>query len=68
MGESKGEAISVQVTDMSGRVLSTTDYAAGTYNADAVKVDVSQLAQGIYMVRITDANNTTIETLKFNKL
>ena len=68
MGESKGEAISVQVTDMSGRVLSTTDYAAGTYNADAVKVDVSQLAQGIYMVRITDAANTTIETLKFNKL
>jgi hypothetical protein len=67
MGEGKGEAMSVMVTDMSGRVISTTEYKANTYNVDAVKVDVSQLATGVYLLRIVDANNTAIETLKFNR-
>jgi hypothetical protein len=67
MGDSKGEAMSIQIADMSGRVVRSADYAAGSYNAAAVKVDVSNLAQGIYMLRIVDGSNNTIETLKFNR-
>lgn len=67
MGESFKENISVEVTDISGRVLGTTSYEAGQYDPQSVPVDVSGLVPGIYLVRITDASNTTLETLKFHK-
>ncbi|MCE3075882.1 YncE family protein [Chryseobacterium gwangjuense] len=46
----------VQIYDLSGRLMMTTDYTQSG-------VDVNNLSKGIYVVKITDKNNTFTEKL-----
>lgn len=61
------ETISISVTDMQGKELSSTTYIGGTYKSDAIPVDITQLAQGMYLLRVVGFDNNTIDVLKFNK-
>lgn len=61
------QAISLIVTDMAGKTLNTVHYKAGEYAADAVPVSINGLAQGMYMLRVVDEQNNTIDVLKFDR-
>jgi hypothetical protein len=67
MPEDDRKTLTISVTDVSGTVISATSYTGGSYNYRAIPVDVSNLPQGIYFLRIVNADNNTLEVLKFNR-
>jgi hypothetical protein len=67
MPEDKKETLTISVTDIAGTIISTTNYTGGSYNYRAISVDVTNLPQRIYFLRIVNADNNTLEVLKFNR-
>jgi len=53
---------SVDVIDLTGRVIITTDMTT-----DSLQLDVSSLTQGVYLLRVIDKENGCTEILKFLK-
>ncbi|MBL7718730.1 MAG: T9SS type A sorting domain-containing protein [Flavipsychrobacter sp.] len=56
----------VSVVDMLGKEVSKAHYEAGSYNPAAIPVNVSDLAQGLYTIRVKQAG-TSAQMAKFTK-
>lgn len=54
----------ISILDLTGRQVATTGVQAGS---ETTNVDISTLAAGMYMVRVTDMDNKVITSRKFTK-
>jgi hypothetical protein len=58
--------IDIELLDIQGKEVSSVHYADGTYNPAQLKVDVSGLASGVYMLRLGQQDNA-IKSIRFTK-
>ncbi len=62
----KGD-MSVRIIDMLGKVVGIYNVDAMQFKGGVIPVKVSDLAQGDYMLQMTDKNNKPLQTIKFTK-
>ncbi|MBS1584456.1 MAG: T9SS type A sorting domain-containing protein [Bacteroidetes bacterium] len=62
----KGD-VAIRIIDMLGKVVAIYNVDAAQFRGGTIPVKVSDLANGDYMLQLTDKNNAPLQTIKFTK-